>query len=128
MSTPPRSARTPRPSRMVPPQPATIASGSPAPRTHSCESPSRTASGTAVPPLAGEGERRVARPGRVERAVDEAAVPAHDARAGDRREADRPPLARGEHHLRARGDREAPPPRRGAVEAQRAVDLEEVEV
>src|SRR5919202_874388 len=101
MSTPPRSARSPRPSRIVPPQPATIASGSPAPRTRSCESPSRTASGTAVPPLAREGERGLARAGRVERAVDEAAVAAHDARAGDRREADRSRLAGGEHDLRA---------------------------
>src|SRR4051812_38509544 len=104
MSTPPRSARTPRPSRIVPPQPATIASGSPSPRTRSFESARRTASGTAVPPLAGEGERRLARARRVERPVDEAAVPADDARAGDRRQAHRPRLAGQQDDLGTGGD------------------------
>ena len=86
ISTPPRSARTARPSRIVPPKPGTIASGSRSGSSHRSLSASRTRSGTAVPPLAGERQRRVARAVRVERAVDEPAVAAHDPRARDRGE------------------------------------------
>ena len=53
--------------------------------TSSPVSPSSTRySGTEVPPLARELERPLARARRIELAVDEPAVPAHDAQAADR--------------------------------------------
>src|SRR4051794_2974490 len=133
-STPPRSARTPRPSRIVLPKPGTSWSGpwtsSRSATTSSVVSPRRTgaSSSTAVPLLARGHERRLAHRRVVQRPVDEVPVPAHDPRTADRRQLHLALLAGREEHLRARRDRQAHPPRRRAVEAQRRVGLEEVDV
>src|SRR5688572_14787208 len=131
-STPPRSARTPSPSRIVFPNPGRIRSGPPASSasgtSHRSESASRTPSGTAVPPLAGQRQRGLHRPRGVERAVGEAGVAADDPVAAERQEDDLAREPRVEPDLRARLDREPHAPRRGALEAQHAVDLEEMEV
>src|SRR5215218_8295452 len=125
-STPPRVARTPRPSRIVLPKPGTSWSGpwtsSRSATTSRDVSPRRTGvasgagSGTAVPLLARGGQRVVAHRRVVERPVDQVAVAADDARAADRRQRDLAGLARREEDLGARRDRQAHPPRRGAVE------------
>src|SRR5215213_5030845 len=132
ISTPPRSARTPSPSRIVLPNPGRIRSGPPqssaSGTSHRSESASRTPSGTAVPPLPRTGQRRVARPYGVERPVGEARVPADHPGAAEPHELDLARLAGGEEDLLAGRDREPHAPRRRAVEAQRAVRLEEVEV
>src|SRR3954452_18228526 len=138
-STPPRSARTPSPSRIVLPKPGTSWSGpwtsSRSASTSSVVSPSRTgavgqraASGTAVALLAGERQRGVADGRIVERAVDQLAVAAYDAGAADRQQRDLARLAGGEEGLGARRHRQAHPPCAGAVEAQHRVGLEEVQV
>src|SRR4051794_10741688 len=142
-STPPRSARTPRPSRMVLPKPGTSWSGpwtsSRCATTRSAVSPRRTASATdatargavlraAIALLARGRQRRLAGARRVQRAVDELAVAAHHARAADRDQRDLARLAGREEHLGARRHREAHAPRRRALEAQHRVDLEEVHV
>src|SRR5215213_7658163 len=133
-STPPRSARTPRPSRSVLPKPGRIRSGPPTSSasgtSHRSESASRTSpdSGTAVAPLARAPQCGLPRSGRVERSVDEAGVAADHARAAEREQEDLARRAGVEEDLRSGGDREPHAPRRRTVEAQRAVDLEEVEV
>src|SRR4051794_743996 len=131
-STPPRPARTPRPSRIVPPQAGTSASGPPASSASgtTCRALSarRTGSGTAVPLRARALERCLARAGRVERSVDQAGVPADDARAREGHGLHRAWLPRREEDLHAGRHRQAAAPRGGAVEPQRGVDLEEVEV
>src|SRR3954463_15754977 len=120
-STPPRVARTPRPSRIVLPKPGTSWSGpwtsSRSATTWRSVSPRRTGSGTAVALLAGERQRVVLGARRVERAVDQLAVAAHHARAADRQQRDLARRAGGEEDLGARRDREARAPRGGTVEA-----------
>ena len=133
-STPPRSARTPSPSRIVLPKPGRIRSGPPASSASGTSqrsvSASRTApgSGTAVPPLARQRQRGLARAGassgpsarppwpRITRA------PPNGTRKTSRG------LPGSKKTLAPGRDREPHAPGRGAVEAQRAVDLEEVEV
>src|SRR4029079_19057145 len=88
----------------------------------------RTPSGTAVPPLAGELERGLHRALGVERAVGEARVAADHAVAAERQQHDLARDPRVDPDLRPRLDGEPHAPRRGALEAQHAVDLEEVEV
>src|SRR4051812_29745301 len=138
-STPPRSARTPRPSRIVLPKPGTSWSGpctsSRSATTSRAVSPSRTGpvgqscgSGTAVPLIAGHGQRGVLGAGHVERPVDEVAVAAHHAGAGDRHQRDLAALAGREEDLGAGRHGEPQAPGGGAVEAQQAVGLEEVQV
>ena len=85
-ATPPRSARTARPSRIVPPMPAAmpLASSRSASTSRPVSPSARAGSGTEIPPLARELQRPLARARRVERAVDEPAVAAHDAQPGDR--------------------------------------------
>src|ERR671910_371635 len=134
ISTPPRSARTPRPSRIVLPKPGRIRSGPPPPawaaggRGQGWEPGSRVPSGTAVPPRAGERQRRLLRAVRVERPVGEPGVAADDALAAEREQDDVAGPAGVEEHLGAGRDGQPHAPGGGAVEAQHAVDLEEVEV
>src|SRR3954466_3187089 len=130
-STPPRCARTPSPSRIVLPKPGTSSSGpwtsSRSATTCSAVSASRTGagSGTGVALLARGGQRGLAGALRVQRPVDQLAVAAHAALAGDRHKRDLARLARREEDLRARGHGQAHPVGGGAVEAQRLVGLEE---
>src|SRR4029450_5225019 len=84
--------------------------------------------GTAVPPLARQRERLPERAACIERAVDQAAVAAHDARASKSRQPDLPASSRLEEHLRPGRHCQTHAPRLRAVEMQDAVDLEEVEV
>src|SRR3954454_22323738 len=99
MSTPPRLARTPSPSRIVLPNPGTSWSGpwtsSRSATTSRVVSPSRTgpvgqrpSSATAVALLAGEHQRGLAHGRIVERAVGQLAVAAHDAGAADGQQRD----------------------------------------
>src|SRR4051794_603463 len=138
-STPPRSARTPRPSRIVLPKPGTSWSGpwtsSRSATTSRLVSPRRTgsvgqsrSSGATEALLARGRQRRLAGAGRVQRPVDEVAVAAHDAGAADRRQRHLAPLAGREEDLGAGRHGQAHPPRRGAVEVEHAVGLEEVQV
>src|SRR5918994_3810225 len=132
ISTPPRSARTPRPSRIVLPKPGRMRSGPPqssrSGTTQRSESASRTASGTPVPPFARGRQRRLERAVGVQRPVGQPGVPADHAGAAERDEEKLARSARIEEHLLAGLDREPHAPRRRALEPQRAVDLEEVEV
>src|SRR5918992_911500 len=131
-STPPRSARTPSPSRIVLPKPGRIRSGPPASSdsgtSQRSESASRTASGTEVPPLARELERRLERAGRVEGPVGEPAVAADHAGSSERGEPHLARYRRVEEQLLTGGDGEPHAPRSLPLEVERAVDLEEVEV
>ena len=133
-STPPRSARTPKPSRMVLPQPAMISSG---PETSSLSgatqrslSPSLTAagSGTLVAPLPRQRQRRFQRAGRVQGAVHQAAVSAHDAGAAERHHPHLAGLAGLDHDLHPGRHRQPHAPGRPAIEQQPPVGLEHVEV
>src|SRR5829696_964438 len=132
ISTPPRSARTPRPSRIVLPKPGRIRSGppqsSPSGISHRSESATRTRSGTAVPPLARQRQRRLQRALGVQRTVRQAAVPADHARPAERQQEHRARHLGVEEDLLPGRDRQPHAPGRRAVEVQRAVDLEEVEV
>src|SRR4051794_11304963 len=136
-STPPRSARTPSPSRIVLPKPGTSWSGpwtsSRSATTSSTVSPRRTGarpggSGTAVALRARGGQRRLLGARLVERPGDQLAVAAHDAPAADRQQRDLARLAGREEDLGPGGHGQPHPPRRGAVEPQQRIGLEEVQV
>ena len=73
-------------------------------------------------------QRTMPHTGVIERTVDEAGEAVTDARAGEVDEPHRPRLAGLEPHRQPRADRQAPPVRREAIEAQLPVGLEEVVV
>src|SRR4051812_31354128 len=129
-ATPPRSARTASPSRIVPPMPVAIplawsSSGS----TTRPVSPSATpASRTEVSPFSRPAQRPLARARLVERAVHEPAVPPHHAQACNGHPVEIEGLTGPDHDLRSGLQRRPQAVHGVPVELQPAVDLEQVDV